>query len=202
MRPSETGNTVSWSVSEPQTENAVHQKPASQKNPVKVSDIAPVAGSPSGRNHQSMPARRDGESHSFDLRMMGADLVAEDQKSSDIIHSKCFTLDPRRYTPKDGYHLGKTVPFYDCRDTILSKPSRFLLVSLPGFGTKAGGRHSSATLRNIGELVTAHLLDPSHRVDRWGDGKSSLEARVRQAPVQPFTFGTQNRILLVLGGSD
>ena len=68
-------------------------------------DIIQVAGSP-GSNP------RDGESRNFDLRIMGADLMAEDRELSEVVCKNCFTLDPKRYTPKDGFHLGKTVPFF------------------------------------------------------------------------------------------
>ena len=141
-------------MSEPSKKNVPQLDATSSKKNSEVSKILESRAISMGK----------GESHSFDLRLMGADLFSEDDASKEVIENSHLSLDPRRYTPKSGFHLGKTLPFLSCRDTIIHKPSKYLMVSLPGFGTLAGGRHSCATLRNLGQLVEAHLEDPSNHL--------------------------------------
>ena len=72
------------------------------------------------------PCSVEGErvhTHNFDLRLMGADLLAPSAGTDDIIRSSGFTVDPVRYTSSEGFHLGKTLPFAGCRDMITRYPA-------------------------------------------------------------------------------
>ena len=119
--------------------------------------------------------------NSFDLRLMGADLMAPSAGADDIIRSASFTVDPVRYTTSEGYHLGKTLPFIGCRDMINRYPSQFLLVSLPGFGTPQGGRHSCAILRNVSELIVyASRIPPGPGLGVGDQGTAEWERLARK----------------------
>ena len=102
----------------------------------------------------------DDKSPQHSLRLLGSDLL-----SADFV-KRCFLpgVDPVCYTPQGGYNIHQTVCFCRTRDKILHEPSQVLMITIPGFGTPQGGRHSCNTLRNLGQLVLAQLSDPNRHV--------------------------------------
>ena len=128
-----------------------------------------LAGPPTSRIEHGRQARSQTRTsgalgNNFDVRLLGADILSNSRQSDELFKSFSFTIDPTMYTPKGGFNLGKIVTYHICRQKIFGEPSRFMIVALPGFGSEAGGRNSSAMLRNLGQLVTAHLTNTDNHV--------------------------------------
>ena len=91
------------------------------------------------------------------VRCIGADLISRDERSDQIFSDVGILQHPSVLVPSAGYQLGKLAIYSKCQTEMRRQPTNVLFVSLPGFGTPEGCRHSNAVLHNVCQLVLTHL---------------------------------------------
>ena len=153
-----------WSVSEPSLENA--QPVAGTASSKKNSSVIGIEESHTSHCESTLQVSSPTEppKGNYNLRFLGSDLFSANEEFDKVVHNFHMSTDPRRYTPLSGCHLGRSVEFFRLNNRLRHEPSRTLVVSLPGFGTQAGGRHSCKVLQNIGQLVLTQLEDPRRHI--------------------------------------
>ena len=144
-------------MSEPQNKA---EESASEKSPTRESQVSLSQAVPAIRHTASqvnsflLQTHRDvSDVDNFDIHILGTDMVGKDDALDEVIKHFHLRAHPSRFTPCAGYNLGKLSTFAHCRATFDRQPSKVLFVSLPGFGTEAGDRHSCSTLRHLTQLA-------------------------------------------------
>ena len=109
-------------------------------------------------------AKNNTHTCTYHLRLLGSDLMSEDDRLDEMLSNSAIHVHPERLTPSNGVNLNQLVTFANCRTSIRAEPSKVLFVSLPDFGTAQGGKNSNCSLRNLSQLILIHLEDPSRQV--------------------------------------
>ena len=152
-------------MSEPKQEKTLPASHAPQKT-LPVSDpgaVLPLPTAPIVHTPIDRPVNSTFNSE-FDLRLLGTDMVSYDERCDAILSKSALKSHLTRFTPNSGCNLRRLENYAICQTQLRNEPAKVLFMSLPGFGTEHGGRHSCSILRNLSQLALTHLETPGHDI--------------------------------------